>query len=445
MPIKNFVPDTDNVPLWQALPEIARLRKGIRPDPNGAPVDLDYFRVDFNEAFAGLEPKFVELYGEKPTVFHDVEMFGDTVDEVFSMDMEQYNTSGTLIRRCDRETKSRWYDEKSGYHMTARTPCDSTWSKEANSQRTQKRCDCEERGKLSIVLRDFADETQIYGYFLVQTGSIHDLTNIWAALTFWSRKLKTYHIPMSSVTFTLGRANDQISAPLIDKKTKERTGKRINVTKSLFYLYTDREQIAKARELAYERDMLAAPAIQLPSGDVREKVHSIFQQRRMGDPLKFTPIERTDPQTDGRLVKPEPKPEVVDGTFDEGTAGTVEPESSDPKPELEIINTQTFISERIKYIAAPGSNYVAFARPDDALPARLYGRDLLRELGEPFTTFANELTPGPATQDPISLPESLTVTAVEKVSGGGVTYYLVTKLERVEAAEDAPEQKAKAS
>src|SRR3990167_5964963 len=292
MAIKNFLPDEKDTPLWKALPEIARLRKGMKTeDPKHPIVDLDYFRVDFNPAFAHLEPIFTELYTARPTVFKDVEMFGDTVDEVYSMDMEQYNTSQTLIRRCDRESQSRWYDEKSGYHMTAKIPCASTWSKEANSMRTAKGCDCDERGKLSIVLRDFADATGIYGYFLVQTGSINDLITIWSALKFWENRCKNYRIPLSMLTFTLGRADDQISAPLTDKQTKQRTGKRINVTKSLFYLYTDREEVVKARELAYSVNALQAPALGLPEGSDHETMTGTIPARRLshGD---LVPAER---------------------------------------------------------------------------------------------------------------------------------------------------------
>jgi hypothetical protein len=96
-----------------------------------------------------------------------------------------------------------------------------------------------------------------------------------------------------------------------------------------------------------------------------------------------------------------------------------------PEPQAETV---TFISAKVKYIGGGNSAYVAFAHPDGDAPARLYGRDKLRELSADMAAFADALTPGAATQDAKELPKPVVVTAMLKTGDSGFSYWLVTKL-----------------
>jgi hypothetical protein len=326
MPIIGLIPE--QVTIRDGLPEIARLRKGIKTDdPKRPMIDLDYFRIDFNEQFKEYEPIFTELYGDKPDVFHDVELFGDTLDEVWSMDMEAYNTSSTLLHRCDREYQSRWYDEKSGYFVTAQTPCLSKWDME-RGMKTHAGCTCEEKGRLAIVMRDFNDESGLFGYFLVQTGSINDLITIYSAVKFWADKCnKTFRIPLSTLTFTLGRATQEKTAPETKKVNgkQERTGRRMKIQKSLFYLHTDYESVREARLLAASNRM-ALPA----TVDEPHELH-------LADGLKTERVEKIKNilGTTGKIRKLEARPADDPGmepvTADDNTVEAEIVEETEPE------------------------------------------------------------------------------------------------------------------
>lgn len=96
------------------------------------------------------------------------------------------------------------------------------------------------------------------------------------------------------------------------------------------------------------------------------------------------------------------------------------------EPEQADMTAVTFTAERVKYIGGGNSAYVKFSDGEHA--ARLYSRDMLRELGEAYKAFAETLTPGPETQDAVKLPAPVAVTAIEKTGNTGFTYWTVTKL-----------------
>lgn len=97
-----------------------------------------------------------------------------------------------------------------------------------------------------------------------------------------------------------------------------------------------------------------------------------------------------------------------------------------------------FVSHKVKYIGGGNTAYVKFSDGEHA--ARLYGRDMLRDLSADFAVFADALKPGPDTQTAKDLPAPVRVTAVEK-QNGSFNYWKVTAL-TVEPEDDGPSHPA---
>ena len=206
------------------LPELGKLRKGAaktertRNDGTKYEVvgaDLDFFRVDWHPQYEVYNPIFVQLYGETPAEFRNVTLMGTTPEEVFPNWLEE-RTPTKLIHQCDGQTQHMRYDE-TGYKRDG-APC---------VKLSGGKCNCTERGRLKVLLTDFIHESGVWGYFSVETGSLHDILNIDGYLKFMSG----FQGSLQGLYFVLGRAPREISVP--DPK---KSGSRIRTTKHLLYL-----------------------------------------------------------------------------------------------------------------------------------------------------------------------------------------------------------------
>jgi hypothetical protein len=144
-----------------------------------------------------------------------------------------------------------------------------------------------------------------------------------------------------------------------------------------------------------------------------------------GDPLDNIAFSTTVNESPAPVIAPEPsvKIEAIENELRSlETPGTSSFDDPEPvvEPDTDGLFMEVMRAHKVKYIQN-GSKYVLF---DTEQPSRLYGRDLLRNLGVEWAAFADGLVPDKQDQEPIALPAPLIVTAESKSN-----YWLVTKLE----------------
>ena len=228
MPIVGLT-DEQSFDLNRAMPRIGKLRKGDEKKSNRPGQDLDYFRVTFEEEFEYLRPEFEAMYSDKPVEFGEVQFIAATVEAAFETWYEDYDSKQTLLHRCDGETQHITYNPVSGKHhtwiedKTAKIDCRASGGEGCGT--------CKQVGRLRVVLMDFAYKTGTYGYFVIETHSIHDILNLYNGLRLMQDR---FDKGLLGVPFVLGRSERVISTPM----GKDGSGnvKRGKTAKSLLYI-----------------------------------------------------------------------------------------------------------------------------------------------------------------------------------------------------------------
>ena len=228
MPIIGLT-DEQSFDLNRAMPRIGKLRKGDEKKSNRPGEDLDYFRVTFEEEFEYLREEFKAMYGDKPVEFGEVQFIAANVEAAFETWYEDYDSKQTLLHRCDGETQHITYNPTSGKHhtwiegKTAKIDCRASGGEGCGT--------CKQVGRLRVVLMDFAYKTGTYGYFVIETHSIHDILNLYNGLRLMQDR---FDKGLLGVPFVLGRSERVISTPM----GKDKTGnvKRGKTAKSLLYI-----------------------------------------------------------------------------------------------------------------------------------------------------------------------------------------------------------------
>lgn len=267
---------TDNLDR-NGLPRIAKLHKGEKKvDANRPGKDLEYFRVEFEPEFRQYADVWEDLFGDKPDHFDRVFMTDATVNAAFDTWKEEWNASQTLLHRCDGENQVQWYNTQANMYMTSKTPC---------AMQTAHKCACTHVGRLNLIIPDFIEVTGVLGTVLCETHSINDILTIYGMLA----NIQKINGTLLGIPFTLGRADQKISAP------NKKQGTRIKVTKSLFYLHVDpeftRETLlprlaANGGFLNANQPALPAPQVAQIDTDHAKKLlgqGSATGPRRMGD------------------------------------------------------------------------------------------------------------------------------------------------------------------
>jgi hypothetical protein len=231
----------------RAIPRLGKLRKGEEKQGNRPGKDLDYFRVDFEPQYEFLRDVFEGLYTKEPKEFK-VKLIGNTVEQVFPTYYEEWNAT-TLLHQCDGEKQNIHYDTN-----------DMKYSKNAISclspDKDTPKCGCGRIGRLTVMLPDLVDATQIMGAFTIETHSVHDIIQLFNSLMLLEEQLgKLMWLPV-----TIGRANQE-------KSYQQQNGKRGKKMYSLLYVRYDVDTIKD-----YMQPTLAPPpnndSLQLPSGDI---------------------------------------------------------------------------------------------------------------------------------------------------------------------------------
>lgn len=262
------------------LPQIAKLYKGDAKremTKNGRTYevvgkDLDYFRVEFEPQFEHLRDLFTELYGDKPTEFEPVFFAGATVDEVFGTWKEEWSATG-LLHRCDGAYQVNHYNPQTGYYSTAKIEC-ATVSGQG--------CACKQTGRLNLLLPQFIEVAGILGTVSVSTHSLHDILTVHRYLASIERMYGT----LAGVPFRFGRSPRELSAPKTTKQG-ERTGERMKITKSLFYIhvtsdFTQERLLPALSGVFAQQTMLPAPEPELDIERLRNRLGNSDGRRRLG-------------------------------------------------------------------------------------------------------------------------------------------------------------------
>ena len=273
MPIRNETTRESYQP-GRGFPRLGKLRPGdkkIAKSGASYPVDLDYFRVTFEPQYAHLEEAFRQLYGDQPKEFAPVYVMGRTADEAFPNWFEAYNSSATLLRRCDGVDMAKWLDESTGRHIQSPMPCvcdrlradyerQIAGLSDSQIKAVKKPVLCSRVGRLNLLLPALMDATGVLGYLTAETGSRSNIQTIYQVLMDMERLLGT----LQGVPFVFGRAPVEMNVNI--------DGERKKVTKALFYLrvteeFTQREVIGRLAGFQSSAPALPAPRPALPATD----------------------------------------------------------------------------------------------------------------------------------------------------------------------------------
>lgn len=310
MPIVNLTKSSE---VGSGLPRIAKLHKGEKKTEANRPgKDLDYFRVEFEPEFAHLRDDWEELYGDKPEGFEQVFMTYGTVDEAFASWKEEWNSSATMLHRCDGEHQAVWYSQAAQAYSTSKEKCAAVGPNP---------CACKNVGRLNLLIPEFIQSTGILGYVMVETHSINDILTVYRTLA----DVQRINTTLLGVPFSLGRATKKISAPKMERGGNKNG--RIKVNKSLFYLHVDpdftRETLlprlaSSGGFLSAHQPQLAVPELpKLEVGTARGLLNSGAGQRRLGAteiPFELPPQpydEDAPEEVEVKPTEPEPTPAPV--------------------------------------------------------------------------------------------------------------------------------------
>jgi len=238
MPIKNVT----NKGL--SFPKIGRIKKGeMQPTANGQstkPVDLDYFKVEFEPGCEDAAAKFAAAYpDEKPTSinirlpFNDIELMWDAFLEAY--------TAARLIARSDGKPEDGGMvlyrcDTKTGEAIVFNGINAETGKQEPHPKDNIAGYDYKGKpieyapiGRLKVIIPELEEAA----YMLMTTGSWHDIVNISQQLA-GLKELNNGTI--KGVPLQLIRSDQEVMAPINGKKTR--------VTKSLISIKADPDWVA---------------------------------------------------------------------------------------------------------------------------------------------------------------------------------------------------------
>lgn len=265
---------TQNSEIGSGLPLIARLHKGDKKTGNAPGKDLDYFRVTFEPGFEDFQKDWESIYGDKPDSFERVYVTYGTVQEAFSSWKEEWSATA-MLHRCNGEKQVAWYNEQTQSYCTAQEKC--------AVNHVSKPCACTNIGRLNLLIPEFIELVGVLGYVMVSTHSINDILTVYKTLADIERINGT----LLGVPFSLGRATRKISAPIVKKDGVTKT--RMNVNKSLFWLYPDPDytreillpRLASTGGFLSNQPQLAAPVKEIGLDEAKKMLGS-GKDRRLG-------------------------------------------------------------------------------------------------------------------------------------------------------------------
>lgn len=212
-----------------AFPQIGQIRKGgkvTKTTKQGKqvemPVDLEYFRVVFDEREEATSAKFLASYGEKPTDINIYFPF-DQIERMWDAWLEAY-TANRMVARSDGAMITYQVNPstgevivQNGYNIKTGEVALYTPGMPAGTDYQGKPIPFSPVGRLRVIV----PELQRAAYMLLITGSFRDIDNISQQLLAFKTLNKGI---ISGIPFTLRRRPQWIQVPLNDG-TKQRVKK----------------------------------------------------------------------------------------------------------------------------------------------------------------------------------------------------------------------------
>jgi hypothetical protein len=271
----------------QAFPQIGNIRKGDANGKNGAPRDLQYFRVEFDEREKTAADAFDKAYLPQPTEINIFLPFNE-IERCWDAWCEAY-TAGRMVARSDGEYFLYLVDLKTGA-MIVRDGVREDGQKEPHrevlGQAGKSVIKCRPVGRLKVII----PELRRLAYVVVHTTSVIDIRNISEQLEA-IKQINGGQIV--GIPLVLKRRPKEISVPNPD-------GTKRRLTKWMLSIEADpswvEKKIAQLDRLALpegSRPALALPAVSEEADDEE------------GDQLDVETRWIDEPEDTGEWVEPE--------------------------------------------------------------------------------------------------------------------------------------------
>lgn len=230
-----------------SFPEIGRIRKGDTGGKNGAPRDLNYFRVEFDSKEVEARVIFDRKYGREPQELNIILPFNE-IERCWDAYLEAY-TAGRMVARADGKQYIYLVDTRTGntlvkngepYREYKDGEILGTWKNSKTGK--DEPIKCKAAGRLKVIIPELGRAA----FLTVLTGSIHDCINI-------SDQLRAFSAVNSGriagIPFVLRRRPRKISTPRPD-------GSRARYEKWLLSIEADPEWV---RRMLLETKRIAMP------------------------------------------------------------------------------------------------------------------------------------------------------------------------------------------
>ena len=164
-----------------SFPEIGQIRKGQKEErqrKDGSkykiPVDLDYFRVEFDEQEQETANKFLGVYGPEPQEINIILPF-DEIERCWDAWLEAY-TAGRMVARSDGERFTYLVNTDTGAIVVKNGEPfkDYQAEQQVGKDYEGKPVFCKPVGRLKIIVPELARAA----YMTVITTSVHDISNM---------------------------------------------------------------------------------------------------------------------------------------------------------------------------------------------------------------------------------------------------------------------------
>jgi hypothetical protein len=284
----------------EAFPEIGKIRKGAKKEPNKPGAELPYFRVEFADGEVLAESKFRAVYGDKPTAIRVVLPFND-IERVWDPWMEAW-TAGRRMARSDGDYVEFLIDARGNLLVSnyqdpegkrVPHPKDNIAGKDAKGNLVEYK----PTGRLRVMV----PEIERAAYLTVLTTSYNDVGNISSQLRGF-KELNGGRL--AGIPLILRRVPAMVSTPKAD-------GSAVRRKKYLISVEVDPEwakgKFSELNTLALPLGAGAVPAGELPAG-VLESLPTDHDEDELE--AEVTEAPETTP-TESPSPSPEP-PRMVD-------------------------------------------------------------------------------------------------------------------------------------
>jgi hypothetical protein len=160
----------------QAFPQIGNIRKGDKSGKNGAPKDLNYFRVEFDEKETQAAAAFAAAYPNQPTEVNIFLPFNE-IERCWDAWCEGY-TAGRMVARSDGENFLYLVDLATGSLVVRDGVRVDNGQKEPHREVLGKAKNsvikCKPVGRLKVLI----PELRRLAYMVVHTTSVIDIRNL---------------------------------------------------------------------------------------------------------------------------------------------------------------------------------------------------------------------------------------------------------------------------